>query len=176
MSLAASGKLHLPAAIEGQVKRMMADPKAQAFVANFAGQWLELRLLDDYEADPRRYPAFNKTLRTAMKTEAEQFFQTMASEDRSVLDLIDCNYTFVNETLAKFYGINDVTGEKFRKVTLPAGSHRGGVLTMAGVLTVTAMPSRTSPVKRGKYVLEQILGTPPPPPPPDVPALKDKKS
>ena len=123
---------------------MMADPKASAFVENFAGQWLELRLLDDYEADPKRFPDFNKPLRIAMKQEAEQFFQTIVKEDRSVLELIDSNYTFLNERLAKFYGIPDVTGEHFRKVPLKAPSHRGGVLTMAGVLTVTAMPSRTS--------------------------------
>jgi hypothetical protein len=175
ISLAAANKLHQPGVIDAQVKRMMGDPKAQAFVANFAGQWLELRLLDDYDADQRLFPAFNKTLRSAMKTEAEQFFQTLISEDHSVLDVLDCNYTYVNETLAKFYGIPNVQGEKFQKVTLPPTLHRGGVLTMAGVLTVTAMPSRTSPVKRGKYILEQILGTPPPPPPPDVPALKDKQ-
>ncbi len=176
MSFAAAGKLRQPGVIEAQVKRMMADPKSQAFVANFAGQWLELRLLDDYEADPKRFPAFNKQLRTAMKMETEQYFHALVNEDHSVLELLDSNYTFVNEQLAAFYGLPDVKGEKFRKVTLPANSHRGGVLTMAGVLTVTAMPSRTSPVKRGKYILEEILGTPPPPPPPDVPALKEQKS
>src|SRR5207253_10844443 len=100
----------------------------------------------------KRYPDFNKDLRLAMKQEAERFFQSILGEDRSVLDLIDANYTFVNERLAKFYGIPDVSGPDFRKVTLPATTHRGGVLTMAGVLTVTAMPSRTSPVKRGKYI------------------------
>jgi hypothetical protein len=173
--LAAAGKLRQPGVLEAQLKRMMADPKSQAFVANFAGQWLELRILDDYEVDPKRYPDFNRDLRLAMKQEGERFFQSIITEDRSALDLIDANYTFVNERLAKFYGIPDVSGPDFRKVTLPATIHRGGVLTMAGVLTVTAMPSRTSPVKRGKYILEQILGTPPPPPPPDVPALADKK-
>jgi hypothetical protein len=172
---ASAGKLHNPAVLEAQVRRMMADPKAAAFVENFAGQWLELRLLDDYDADPKRFPDFNKPLRTAMKQEAEQYFQSIVKEDHSVLELIDSNYTFLNERLAKFYGITDVAGEHFRRVPLKAASHRGGVLTMAGVLTVTAMPSRTSPVKRGKYILEQILGTPPPPPPPDVPALDANK-
>jgi len=173
--LAASGKLHEPAVLEGQIKRMMGDAKSQAFVANFEGQWLELRLLDDYEADRGKFPAWNRDLRNDMKQEAELFFRQVVKDDASVLDLISANYTFLNERLAKFYGIPNVTGENFRKVTLPGDAHRGGVLTMAGVLTVTAMPSRTSPVKRGKYVLEQILGTPPPPPPPDVPALSTKK-
>src|SRR5207302_9434127 len=135
------------------------------------GQWLELRILDDYEVDPRRFPGFDRYLRAAMKQEAETFFQNLVTEDRSILELLDSNYTFVNEKLAAFYGIPNITGSTFRKVDLTAATHRGGVLTMAGVLTVTAMPSRTSPVKRGKYILEQILGTPPPPPPPHAPAL-----
>jgi hypothetical protein len=174
MSAASTGKLRQPGVVESQIKRMMADKKAQAFVTNFEGQWLELRLLDDYEADVGRFPAFRE-LRISMKKEVETYFQSMIAEDRSVLELIDSNYTFVDEKLAKFYGLTGVTGENFRKVPLTSADHRGGVLTMAGVLTVTAMPSRTSPVKRGKFVLEQILGTPPPPPPPDVPSLSEKK-
>ena len=172
---AAAGKLRQPGVIELEVKRMMADPKAQAFVTNFEGQWLELRILDDYEVDNGRFPAF-RPLRQAMKKEVETYFQSLIAENGSVLDLIDSNYTFVNDKLAAFYGLTGVTGEAFRKVPLTSDSHRGGVLTMAGVLTVTAMPSRTSPVKRGKFILDQILGTPPPPPPPDVPALSEKKA
>ena len=171
---AAAGKLHQPGALEAEIKRMMADPKAEAFVANFEGQWLELRILDDYEVDTGRFPEFRQ-LRTAMKKEVEMFFQSLIAQDGSVLDLLDSNYTFVNDKLARFYGLPNVTGEAFRRVPLTATNHRGGVLTMAGVLTVTAMPSRTSPVKRGKFILEAILGTPPPPPPPDVPALGEKK-
>lgn len=171
---AAAGKLHQPGMIEAQIKRMMADPKAQAFATNFEGQWLELRVLDDYDVDTKRFPEF-RGLKTSMKKEVETYFQSIISEDRSVLELLDSNYTFVNEKLAAFYGLTGVTGDTFRKVPLTSADHRGGVLTMAGVLTVTAMPSRTSPVKRGKFILEAILGTPPPPPPPDVPSLSEKK-
>lgn len=171
---AAAGKLHQPGVIEAEIKRMMADPKAQAFATNFEGQWLELRVLDDYDVDVKRFPDF-RALRPSMKKEVETYFQAIISEDRSLLELLDSNYTFVNEKLAAFYGLTGVTGEAFRKVPLTKANHRGGVLTMAGVLTVTAMPSRTSPVKRGKFILEAILGTPPPPPPPDVPSLSEKK-
>jgi hypothetical protein len=175
-NLADAGKLHEKQVLEAQVRRMLADSKADAFVANFAGQWLELRLLDDYEADTNNFPNWSRELRADMKMEAETFFRSLIKDDASVLNIIDSNYTFLDERLANFYGIPDVTGPNFRKVNLAPAYHRGGVLTMAGVLTVTAMPARTSPVKRGKYILEQILGTPPPPPPPDVPALKEKKT
>ena len=171
---AAAGKLRQPGVIEAQLKRMIADPKAQAFATNFEGQWLELRVLDDYDVDVKRFPAF-RALKSSMKKEVETYFQSIISEDRSLLELLDSNYTFVNEKLAAFYGLTGVTGDFFRKVPLTSADHRGGVLTMAGVLTVTAMPSRTSPVKRGKFILEAILGTPPPPPPPDIPALSEKK-
>jgi len=153
---------------------MLVDPKSSELVKNFVGQWLELRNLDDWTPDERRFPNFDEKLRRAMKKEAELFFQTVIKEDRSILDLLDSDYTYVNERLAKHYGIPDIRGEDFKRVSL-AGTKRGGVLTMASVLTVTAMPSRTSPVKRGKFILEQILGSPPPPPPPEVPALPDKR-
>ena len=172
--LAKAGRLRERDVLRGQVKRMLADPKASAFVQNFIGQWLETRNLASYTPDPKKYPGFDDALRTAMRKEAELFFQALVSEDRSVLELLDADWTLVNERLAKFYGIEGVKGDDFRKVKLSPDKGRGGVLTMAGVLTVTAMPTRTSPVKRGKFVLEKMLNAPPPPPPPDVPELTDK--
>ncbi len=172
--LAAAGKLQNPVVLEAQIKRMLKDPKAKALADNFAGQWLELRNLAISSPDPGRFPDFNDTLRASMKTETEMFFQSIVSEDRSILDFIDAKYTYLNEPLAKHYGIDGVTGDNFRKVVLNT-PERGGLLGQASILTVTSNPTRTSPVKRGKWVLEQILGTPPPPPPPNVPALDDKK-
>lgn len=169
--LAVGGKLRQPGVLEQQIKRMLADPKSAALIANFGGQWLETRVLDDVEPDTSKFPNFDPKLRAAMKKEVELFIGGIIHEDRSVLEFLDADYTYANDRLARHYGIANVTGDQFRKVSL-AGTHRGGVLTMAGVLTVTAMPTRTSPVKRGKFVLEQILGTPPPPPPPDVPSFK----
>ncbi len=178
LNLAARNELHEPAILEHQVNRMLDDAKSQAFVENFVGQWLELRNLDDATRDRRRYPGFGRDLRSAMKQEVQLFFANMISQDRSVLELIDSNYTFLNERLAKLYGITTVKGTDFRKVDLSecgeAGKERGGVLEMAGILTVTGMPTRTSPVRRGKFVLDQILGTPPPPQPADVPALSNR--
>jgi hypothetical protein len=172
LGLATAKRLREPAVLEQQVKRMLQDPRSVALVENFAGQWLELRNLDEYKPDPKFYPTFDDQLAASMKRETEMFFSTVMREDRSILDLLSGDYTFVNERLAKHYGLPNVTGENFRKVSL-AGTKRGGVLTQAAVLTVTAMPTRTSPVKRGKFVLENVLGTPPPPPPPDVPALSE---
>ncbi|HET6248191.1 MAG TPA: DUF1592 domain-containing protein [Tepidisphaeraceae bacterium] len=173
--LAQAKTLHTPAVLDMQVRRMLADPKSAALVNNFVGQWLETRALDDYHPDPDKFPEFDDDLRKAMKQEVALFFENMVREDRSVLELLDANYTFLNERLAKHYGIPGITGEQFRRVNLAdcgeAGTHRGGVLEMAGVLTITAMPTRTSPVRRGKFLLEQMLGTPPPPPPADVPPL-----
>jgi hypothetical protein len=175
--LAGRQKLHEPAILDQQLKRMLADSKSAAFVTNFAGQWLELRNLNQASPDPRKFPQFPE-LKDDMRREGELFFQNLIREDRSVLDLLDANYTFANERLAKFYGIENVTGEEFRKVELSGdvARERGGVLTMAGVMTVTALPNRTSPVKRGKFILDMILGTPPPPPPPDVPQLSEKQT
>ena len=158
--------------LDAQVKRMLASPKAQALVENFAGQWLEIRNLKFIAPDKTLYPDFDESLREAMRKETEMFFSSIMLEDRSVVDFVNADYTFVNERLAKHYGIPDVTGPEFRKVSLE-GTPRRGVLTQASVLTLTSNPTRTSPVKRGKWVLEDLLGTPPPPPPPDVPALKD---
>ncbi len=173
LNLAVNNKLKDPATLDAEVKRMLADPKAGEFVRNFVGQWLELRNLSDHTVDARRYPDFNNDLRDAMRRETEMLFEAVLKEDRSLLDLLNADYTFVNEPLAKLYGLKDVKGPAFRKVSL-AGTRRAGILTHAAVLTVTAMPTRTSPVKRGVFVLENVLGTPPPPPPPNVPDLADK--
>jgi len=160
----------LRANLRGQVGRMLDDPKSRAFVANFAGQWLQLRRLEAVAPDPDRFPGFDDALRAAMREETERLFAHVLREDRSVLELLDADYTFLNPALARHYGIDGVEGEGFRRVALPDG-RRGGVLTQASVLTLTSNPNRTSPVKRGQFILQQLLGTPPPPPPPDVPEL-----
>jgi hypothetical protein len=159
--------------LDRQVRRMLQDPKSQALVENFAGQWLQLRNLKTAVPDKREYPDFDEALRAAMQKETELFFAAILHEDRSILDFIDADFTFVNERLARHYGLSGVQGEEFRKVQLD-GQQRSGVLTQASVLTVTSNPTRTSPVKRGKWVLENLLGTPPPPPPPDVPPFKEE--
>lgn len=158
--------------LEPQVRRMLKDPKSRALVDNFAGQWLQLRNLKLVAPDPKTFPEFDDALRAAMQRETELFFENAIREDRSVLDFLAADYTFVNEKLARFYGLNEVKGDEFQLVSLK-GTRRGGLITQASVLTVTSNPTRTSPVKRGKWVLENLLGTPPPPPPPDVPELKD---
>ena len=160
--------------LEAQVKRMLRSEKSRALVDNFASQWLQTRNLDLATPDKATFPAFDDALRAAMRRETEMFFETVLREDRSVQDFIDGNYTFLNERLARHYGINGISGPEFQRVSLK-GTPRGGVLTHASVLTITSNPTRTSPVKRGKWVLENLLGTPPPPPPPDVPELKEGK-
>ena len=170
--LAALNTLHEDANLDAQVRRMLADPKAAALTENFAGQWLQIRNLRTVNPDTGRFPAFDDALRFAMQRETELFFESIVREDRSILDFLDTNYTYVNERLAKHYKIDGVKGDEFRKVMLK-GDRRGGVLTQASVLTITSNPTRTSPVKRGRYILDQILGTPPPPAPPDVPELKE---
>jgi hypothetical protein len=172
--VAADNILHIPETLTKQVSRMLSDPKAQALVDNFAGQWLQLRNLSAVRPDSTMFPAFDEPLREAMQKESELFFASVMREDRSILDFLDCDYTFLNERLARHYGIPDVSGEKFRRVQLK-GRERGGLITQAGILTVTSNPTRTSPVKRGKWVLEQILGTPPPPAPPNVPQLESEE-
>ncbi len=166
--LAARGQL--TPNLEAQVRRMLKDPRADALVENFALQWLQLRNLKTVAPDPKLFPEFDDNLRAAMFKETELFFGAVMREDRSILDLIDADFTFVNGRLARHYGIPGVYGDEFRRVSLKGGV-RGGLLTQASVLTVTSNPTRTSPVKRGKWVLEQILGKPPPPPPPNVPEL-----
>jgi len=160
--------------LERQIKRMLKDPKSEALVDNFAGQWLQIRNLAQASPAKEKYPKFDEPLRDAMEKETELFIQNIIREDRTVLDFINADYTFVNERLAKHYGIPGVKGEQFQRVSLK-GTPRGGILTHASILTITSNPTRTSPVKRGKWVLENLLGTPPPPPPPDVPELKDEK-
>jgi len=160
--------------LEAQVKRMLSDPKANALVENFAGQWLQLRNLDLVMPDAKLFPDFDDDLRKAMRKETEMFFGYILREDRNILEFIDANYTFANERLARFYGVRGPSGDEFQRVSLK-GSRRGGLLTQASILTITSNPTRTSPVKRGKWVLENILGTPPPPPPPNVPELKEGK-
>jgi mono/diheme cytochrome c family protein len=172
--LAAEDKLRDPAVLRAQVKRMLKDPKASALAENFAGQWLELRNLSAVQPDPQRFPQFDTELREAMAQETILFFDAVLREDRSILDFLDGRYTFLNERLARHYGIEGVKGREFRRVELD-GRQRSGVLTQASVLTVTSYPTRTSPVLRGLWILENVLGTPPPPPPPNVPALEERE-
>jgi hypothetical protein len=158
--------------LEFQVRRMLNDPRANALVDNFAGQWLQLRNIRLVAPDPKTFPDFDGALRDAMQKETELFFANIIREDRSVLEFLEANYTFVNERLARFYGIDQVVGDDFQRVSLK-GTGRGGLLTQASILTVTSNPTRTSPVKRGKWVLDNLLDSPPPPPPPDVPELEE---
>jgi hypothetical protein len=175
LKLAIEGTLQEPAVLEKQVIRMLADPRADALAAHFAGQWLQLRRLAGVTPDPRTFPDFDDNLRQAFRQETELFFGSIAKEDRSVLELLTANYTFVNERLARHYGIPNVYGSHFRRVTFPSGSVRGGLFGQGSVLTVSSYATRTSPVLRGKWLLENVLGTPPPPPPPNVPPLKESE-
>jgi mono/diheme cytochrome c family protein len=186
MDLAAKNQLHTH--LDPQVQRMLKDPRSSALTESFLTQWLQLRLLKTANPDRKLFPDFDDRLRDAMLKETQLCFDAILREDRSILELIDSNYTFLNDRLGKLYGIRDTLGngwpkkvqggeflprDKFVKVSLQ-GNERGGILTQASVLTITSNPTRTSPVKRGKWVLEQILGTPPPPPPPNVPELEEK--
>ena len=170
------GDLRKAEVLEAEARRMLKDPKSKALVENFAGQWLGTRKLKMVSPDPGRFPAFDEELRSAMARETELFFEAVLKEDRSVLDFIDADFTFLNEKLARHYGISGVEGKELRRVTFNASSERGGVLTSGTVLTITSNPTRTSPVKRGKWVLEQILGAPPPPPPAGVKELSEEES
>ena len=172
LACADRGTLRQPAVLDSQVRRMLKDPRAAGLAENFTGQWLETRRLESVNPDRERFPDIEDYLQDSMRREPELFFQYVMSENRPILDLLDGKYTFVNERLAHHYGIAGVTGPEFRKVDL-TGTTRGGVLTQAGVLTVSSYGNRTSPVLRGKWVLENILNTPPPPPPPDVPLLNE---
>ncbi|MEQ1824707.1 MAG: DUF1592 domain-containing protein [Pirellula sp.] len=171
LALAANGKLR--SEIDAQVGRMIKDPKSSSMIEDFAVQWLALRKLDLSSPDPTLFPNFTQELRESMIRESVLFFGEMVRENRSILDLLDADFTWVNESLAKLYGIPDVKGSAFVRVGSPA--HRGGILTQASILTLTSNATRTSPVKRGKFVLEQILNTPPPPPPPEVPELDEAR-
>jgi hypothetical protein len=172
LDIAAQGKLHEPAVLEKQVRRMLADARSQALVTNFAGQWLYLRNLRGVRPDEVLFPDFDEELRDGFQRETELFFENLVREDRSVLDLLKADYTFVNERLARHYRIPNVYGSHFRRVTLAADNPRGGLLGQGSVLTVTSHANRTSPVIRGKWLLENVLGTPPPPPPGNVPPLE----
>jgi hypothetical protein len=163
-----------PAVLERQVQRMLADPRARALASNFAGQWLLVRNLENVRPDREEFPNFDDNLRQAFRRETELFVESIVREDRSVIDLLTANYTFVNERLARHYGIPHVYGSHFRRVTLGDETRRG-LLGQGSVLTVTSYPNRTSPVLRGKWILETVLGTPPPPPPPNVTPLKEKR-
>jgi len=160
------------AVLAQQVTRMIADPRAEAFVKNFAGQWLYLRNLPSAMPISFNFPDFDEALRASMQRETELFFGSIIREDRGALELLTANYTFLNERLARHYGIPNVKGTHFRRVALEPDSARAGLLGHGSVLTVTSHPDRTSPVVRGKWILENILGASPPPPPPNVPELK----
>ena len=187
---ALAAKNQLGANLDAQVKRMLKDPKAATLVDNFVMQWLQLKRLATFAPDQKMFPQFNEDLRRSMIRETQLFFEDMVREDRSILDVVDGRYTHIDGKLAAIYGIKDTKGnywstpkptpggqnipwDKFVRVELPADGLRAGILTQASILTVTSNPTRTSPVKRGRWVLEQVLGTPPPPPPPNVPELKE---
>ncbi len=172
LRLAEQGSLRKPAVLAVQIKRMLRDPKAQALAENFVGQWLEIRRLESQQPDRDRFPDFDDYLRASMQKETELFWQNIMQEDRSILDFVGGKYTFLNERLARHYGIKGVRGANFRKVDL-TGTGRTGILTQASVLTVSSYGNRTSPVLRGKYILENVLNAPPPAPPANVPLLDE---
>jgi hypothetical protein len=175
ITVAAQGRLRQPAVLERQVRRMLADPKSDALVRNFTGQWLGVRSLAASEPVVNLFPDFDDNLREAYEKEIELFFGAVVQEDRSVLDLLDGNFTFVNERLAKQYGIPNIYGPHFRRVTLPAALEmRRGLLGKGALMTVTSNAARTSPVTRGKWFLQTFLGVTPPDPPPDVPAFVER--
>jgi hypothetical protein len=175
LNLATAGKLKDPAVLEQQTRRMLADDRSHVLVSNFAEQWLHLRNLDAATPDMRIFPDFDDNLRQAFRKETQLFVASILNEDRSVLDLLRAKYTFVNERLAKHYGIPNVYGSRFRRIALDDNSVRGGLLRQGSILTVTSYATRTSPVIRGKWVLDNILGAPPSPPPPTTPALKEQQ-
>jgi mono/diheme cytochrome c family protein len=173
LNAALRGQLGTPTGLDRQVQRMLRDPKSAALAENFAGQWLEIRNLDSIKPDPDKFPAWNPELRDAFRRETQLFFGWILQNNRPIGDFIDARYTFLNESLAGYYGIPGVHGPEFRRIALTT-PERGGVLSQASVLAVSSYPTRTSVVLRGKYVLQNILGAPPPPPPPDVPALDER--
>ena len=175
LDAAIKGDLDKPAVLERQVMRMLADPRSENLVTNFASQWLHLRNLDTITPDMRLFPDFDDNLRQAFRQETELLVDSVIRENRSVLDLLRANYTFVNERLAKHYGIPNIYGTRFRRVTFGEDAQRGGLLRQGSILLVTSYPTRTSPVIRGKWILDNVMGVPPPPPPANVPALDDVK-
>ena len=169
LQLAGEGKLHTANQLNAEVDRMLADPKSKALVENFAGQWLQLRDLDALSPDPVKFATFDVKLRRSMRQETELLFNSILNENRSILELLSADYTYLDERLARHYGIGDVSGDEFRRVDLQG--KRRGMLMHGSILLLTSNPTRTSPVKRGKWVLENLLAEPPPPPPPNVPEL-----
>ncbi len=175
MRCADQGILRKPAVLTAQVQRMLKDTKSRALVENFGGQWLELRKLESVKPDQKLFPEFSEYMRMSMRRETELFFESIVREDRSILDFLSGNFTFLNEQLARFYKIPGIQGPEFRKVALTGDTPRGGILTQASVLTVSSYATRTSPVLRGKWILDNLLNAPPPPAPPDVPNLDESK-
>jgi hypothetical protein len=174
LDVAARGRLREPATLARQVQRMVADPRAGALVENFAGQWLQLRNIANVTPNDRTFPEFDELLRSAMRRETELFVESNLRDDRSLIELLTANYSFINGRLARHYKIPNVYGEPFRRVTFAEGANRSGLLGHGSLLTITSYPTRTSPVLRGKWVLENLLGSPPPPPPPNVPGLPER--
>ena len=172
LGLAERDELSNPPVLDAQVLRMLADPKAESLVDNFVGQWLQLRDLRHLRPDPMRFPNFDEALRSAMLRETQMFLTAIFREDRSVLEILGADFTFVNERLAQHYGLDGITGETFQRVSMPA--QRRGVLTHGSILFLTSNPTRTSPVKRGKWILDNILGEPPPPPPEGIEELDEE--
>ena len=171
LDVAARGELRPK--LDREIQRMLDDPRANTLADNFAEQWLGLRGLRDAQPDPQAYPEFNSALGHAFKTETRLFIRNLIRENRSILDLLGADYTYLNETLARHYGVPGVAGPGFRRVTLPADSNRGGLLTQGSILMLTSHPTATSPVLRGKWILSNLLNSPPPPPPANVPALDE---
>ena len=176
LEVATANELRGPEVLAAQVHRMLDDPRAEALTTNFASQWLHLRNLDAAQPDPRLFPDFDDNLRQGFRRETQLFFESILSEDRSVVDLLTADYTYLNERVAKHYGVPYVYGDHFRRVSLPESSPRAGLLGHGSILTVTSYATRTSPVLRGKWILENLLGTPPPPPPANVPPLDETRS
>jgi hypothetical protein len=174
VKVANSGSLHQPAVLEKQVRRMLADSKADALSTRFASQWLRLQDVEKLHPDALLFPAFDNELAESYKKETELFFNSIVRDDRNILDLLTANYSFINERIAKVYGIPNIVGEEFRRVTVP--DERRGILGQGSILMQTAVADRTSPVQRGKWIMEVLLGSPPPPPPPNVPAFDETKS
>jgi hypothetical protein len=174
LDLATRGQLKDPAVLEQQVRRMLADSRSKALVRNFAGQWLYLRNMRTVGRDAVTFPEFDDNLRDGFARETTLFIDDNLRADHNVLDLLNADYTFLNERLARFYGIPDIYGSSFRRVSLGGNDERRGLLGQGSILTVTSYANRTSPTIRGKWLLENFLGTPPPPPPPNVPSLKEQ--
>jgi hypothetical protein len=172
LAVAGAGKLKEPAVLERQVRRLLVDPRSESLATNFASQWLNLQNLKGSIPDPLLFPNFDRNLAQSMQHETELLFGNILREDRNILELLTAKYTFVDERLAKHYGLPNITGNRFRRVEV-TDENRIGLLGHASILTLTSTANRTSPVQRGKWVMEVILGTPPPPPPPNVPSLKE---